>query len=77
MALTRYRVADNERLLVPASGHQFVVWPVKQQLSGPQCGKRCLPPPVLVLCAGRGELCWEPGLEGKSLALQSSLFPKV
>lgn len=69
-------MADNEHL-VPESGHQFVIWPIKQQLPCPQCGERCPPLPVLVLGAGRHGLCCEPGLEGKSLPLQSSLLPKV
>lgn len=63
--------------LVPESGYQFVIRSVKQQLPGPQCGERCPPLPVLVLGAGKHGLCCEPGLEGKSLPLQSSLLPKV
>lgn len=39
--------------------------------------ERCLSLPVPGCCAGRHRLCCEPGLEGKSLPLQSSLLPKV
>lgn len=39
--------------------------------------ERCLSLPVPVSCAGRHRLCCEPGLEGKSLPLQSSLLPKI
>lgn len=43
----------------------------------PTVRERCLSLPVPVSCAGRHGLCCEPGLEGKSLPLQSSLLPKV
>lgn len=39
--------------------------------------ERCLSLPVPVSCAGRHRLCCKPGLEGKSLPLQSSLLPKI
>lgn len=40
--------------------------------AGPAVWERCLS-----ACAGRHRLCCEPGLEGKSLPLQSSLLPKA